>query len=560
MSLQTDKNEIKTHKTIRLSRQLLLVALTMFLLMSIFQTIEHLIDPQLTTLQSHISTIIFGTAIAVVSAYAVLRKYHELLRRLSEEIGRRQRTENELSTSRQFIVDIINNIADPIFVKDRDHRFILANTAMRDIAGRTPDEIIGKTDYAIFPKEEVDIFYVSDDEVLTTGMENTNEEKVTDRHGKTRTFVTRKTLITDISGNKFIVGVARDITERKLIEEQIRYISLHDRLTGLFTRLYFEEELHRLDTARELPMSLIMADVNGLKLTNDVFGHQEGDRLLKTVANILQSSCRDEDIITRWGGDEFIIILPRTEYSVARKITSRIKKMCDDNKDVPIPVTVALGIATKNNENTPLSDVLREAEENMYKNKFLGNKATQDLFLSTLMKKVGAKSSYIIEHMKRMEQVIDEFGKPMGLSDKEIKDLQNSFYIHELGKVVIPAGILLKNEPLSPDEWAVMIKHSEAGYRIAHAFDVYAPVADAILSLHEHWDGKGYPRRLKDEKISFVSRVLLILVAFDVMTHPRPYGPTLSRDEAVAELRRNAGTQFDPALIAKFEEILSVKV
>jgi len=161
----------------------------------------------------------------------------------------------------------------------------------------------------------------------------------------------------------------RDITERKDAEEKIRYLSFHDGLTGLYNRVYLEKEMERLDTERQLPIGIIMADINGLKLANDTFGHEVGDEMLKQTAEILRSSCRREDIIARWGGDEFVIFLPQTTEEDAKAICQRIDEKCKETYVKDIPLSLALGTAIKYNTNKDLAEILKVAEENMYKHK-----------------------------------------------------------------------------------------------------------------------------------------------------------------------------------------------
>ncbi len=163
------------------------------------------------------------------------------------------------------------------------------------------------------------------------------------------------------------VSIFKDITKQKQYEKEVEFISFHDKLTGLYNRYYFEEELKRLDTQRQLPISIIMADVDGLKNVNDRFGHSLGDKLIIEVANLLKDSCRKEDIIARWGGDEFIIFLPKTSEESALEVLNRIIEAYHSQKlDDEINISVSLGFATKNEENKNMEAVIEKADKNMY--------------------------------------------------------------------------------------------------------------------------------------------------------------------------------------------------
>ena len=170
------------------------------------------------------------------------------------------------------------------------------------------------------------------------------------------------------------LATARDLTEIHHAEEKIRYLSFHDSLTGLYNRAFADEELQRLDTPRQLPLSIIMGDVNALKLINDVFCHYDGDRLIKTIASFLQQASRKEDIVARWGGDEFVVILPQTKYEEAQEICGRVKRLCQSAPADPIQPSIALGAASKERVEQNIKEVLAEAEDTMYSNKLLEGK------------------------------------------------------------------------------------------------------------------------------------------------------------------------------------------
>ena len=350
--------------------------------------------------------------------------------------------------------------------------------------------------------------------------------------------------------------------ELAIQNEKILYISHHDFLTGLYNRSFFEEEKRRLDTGRQLPISIIMGDVNGLKMINDGFGHHEGDKVLIEIAEILKSCCRSEDLISRIGGDEFAILLPQTDDLSAQQICSRIYDTCKNyvSEENLIQPSISLGYATKISENEGIDEILKAAEENMYRHKLLESRSAHSSILVSLRAIMFEKSQETEEHAERMMRLSKEMGLALGLSDSQLNELELLSALHDIGKMSISSGILGKSGKLNEEEWVEIRKHPAAGFRIAQATSELRPIAKYILCHHERWDGKGYPQGLKGESIPMLSRILTIVDSFDAMTNSRPYRSALTFEEAMEEIRNNSGTQFDPDLSRLFLKILSKKV
>lgn len=355
----------------------------------------------------------------------------------------------------------------------------------------------------------------------------------------------------------FIVGSSRDISEERRIIENLKHTSFHDSLTGVYNRTFFEEQLHNVDTEGQLPLSLIIGDVNGLKLANDAFGHKEGDRLLKKVAEILRSSCSENDIIARMDGDEFAIIMPRTNEREATKISNRIKELSATGVPDPILPSIAMGLATKTDSSQTMDDIFKQTEDRMYKNKLSEGKSVRSSVINSLIKTLEERTHETEEHAQRMKALAVNLGRMLGISNTGLDELSLLAVLHDIGKIAIPDGILTKTGCLTREEWVIMRKHCEIGYRIAVSSPELVSIANGILCHHEHWDGKGYPQGLKGEEIPVTSRIINIVDAFDAMTNDRSYHKAVTKAEAVKELKRCSGTQFDPDIVKAFIDMIS---
>ncbi|MDS1029225.1 diguanylate cyclase [Bacillota bacterium LX-D] len=481
-------------------------------------------------------------------------EFHDITAELAEDENKLEKIkiEEALQNEQAQLLSLLESIDEPIFVSDLEsYEILFANQNVKDIFG---SDIVGKKCFQVMEKRDRPCKSCADQ----VGKWQTYQ---TFRFEKFNQIAQKHYQITDRiikwpDGRNVRLEIAVDITEIIKREKEITYLSYHDKLTGLYNRAFLEKELHRLDTEKKLPISLIMGDVNGLKLVNDVFGHQQGDKLLKLIAKILCASCRSQDIIGRWGGDEFVMLLPETPEPIANEICERIKRHCNQYNCAEFSPSISLGYATKDKHNEDINSILTKAEDYMYKHKLLESRSHHNYILASMKKTLYERSCQIEEHADRIVEICKKVGSMMKLSGDQLNDLEVFAMLHDIGKIAIKDSILNKPGKLTEEEWLEMRKHPEIGYRIAQTVPELMPIAKYILAHHERWDGKGYPQGLKGKEIPLLARILAIADAYDAMTEDRPYRKAMSSVEAREELVRNAGTQFDPEILQYFLSIL----
>lgn len=355
-----------------------------------------------------------------------------------------------------------------------------------------------------------------------------------------------------LNGKKVFHALCRDVSGRKQMEQKLEYLSYHDQLTGLYNRRFFEDELKRLDNEESLPLTIVMADVNGLKLINDSFGHAMGDELLSKVAQVLKKGCRANDIIARLGGDEFIILLPKTDSYEGEQIVRYIRELALKEKVGTINISISFGWETKNSYEDIVGEVLKKAEDNMYKKKLFESPSMRGKTIKAIINTLHEKNKREEQHSHRVSLLCKSMGEALGFNEREIDELKTVGLLHDIGKIAIEENILNKPGRLTIDEYQEIRRHPEIGYRILSTVNDMSEMAEYVLAHHEMWNGEGYPKGLKGEEIPIQSRIIAIVDSYDAMTSERSYRSALPEAFAVEELQKNAGIQFDPQLIKVF--------
>ena len=428
-----------------------------------------------------------------------------------------------------------------------DYRFLMVNNAFESATGLNAERVRGKTVKEILPDTEqywIDTY----GKVAMTGqsMSFSNYAKELDKHFKVNVY-------SPSSG--YFVTIFMDITLEKKALERIEHLSYRDQLTGLYNRHFYSEELSRLDVERNLPFSVAMIDVNGLKLTNDAFGHLSGDRLLNCIADVLKDECRADDIICRVGGDEFVVLLPGTSHKDAELIVKRIYRAIERQKVDKVIVSASIGWGTKIHKDQEMDDVLRKAEDYMYKKKVTESQSMRNQTIKSIMQTLNESDIAEKIHSERVSGICKDIGQFMGLDGETIKELEIAGLLHDIGKIAIDNSILNKLGSLTEIEFIDVKRHAEVSYQILRSADVYARMAEAVLSHHERWDGNGYPRGLANQRIPLIARIIAVADAYEAMTGQRPYKNAVGHEEALEELKRCSATQFDPDIVQAFIQI-----
>lgn len=452
---------------------------------------------------------------------------------------------------------LMDALPSMVWLLDREGKIVRANRAAANFF-KIPETRTHRLDPRdLYEKQFVERIQNENLELICCGHEIRNRmERFTSCQGAEHWARTDRIPVLDKNGA--VVGllfIAQDVTEQYQVQAYMEYLHIHDRLTGLFNRKYFESCLKRAYEPHNLPVTFIMADINGLKLVNDALGIEWGDFLLEITARRLARALRQGDILARWGSDEFIAMLPSCEQGQAACVMEHIREECGSFPEIPVPVSLSMGMATRSQSGQEITLVIKEAEEMMNRHKLTEALSARSSFVLSLQKTLWTRSNETEEHCERVRRTAISIGKALCLPENELDNISLLAALHDIGKIAVPDVILEKTGQLLPEEWSYIHRHPEIGYHIAISCPEIAPIAEAILHHHERWDGRGYPRGMQGSEIPLLSRIIAVADAFDVMTTGRSYQQAVSIEEARLELRRCSGSQFDPLIVKSFLEL-----
>lgn len=367
--------------------------------------------------------------------------------------------------------------------------------------------------------------------------------------------------------------------------ERLKNLANEDGLTGVYNHRFFQDSLRMKIISSEKqnkPVSLIFIDIDYFKHYNDLYGHQKGDAVLKKLGNLLKDNIRKGDIAARYGGEEFAVILPNTIEEEAILIAENIRSLVEktyfegEENQPNGKITISMGISTYPDKAKNDRELINSADDALYRAKFFNKNRVEtytsildelkkdieekdiDLVTSikTLISVINAKDRYTYGHSERVVMYSRLLAQKLQLSEEDTKTLIYGAYMHDIGKINISKEILNKKMPLNNEEWEILKQHSMNGVEIIKSVESLNDVAPLILYHHERYDGNGYPERLRGEDIPFLARILVVVDSFDAMTSNRPYNKRKTYEEAIEELKRCSGTQFDPFITMQFIEVI----
>lgn len=367
--------------------------------------------------------------------------------------------------------------------------------------------------------------------------------------------------------------------------KKLENLANEDGLTGLYNHRFFYDAFDGIMKTSEKEnklVSMMLVDIDYFKIYNDVNGHQMGDEVLRTIGFILKNSFRKDDIVARYGGEEFAIALPNTCEADAIKLAERLRSKIEktyfpgEENQPNGKVTVSIGTSIYPNKAKNAIELFKSADDALYRAKFFDKNRVEsytsildelkidtedehrDIIttIKTLISVINAKDKYTYGHVERVVIYSRLLADKLELNEKNKKELIYGAYMHDIGKINIPKEILNKNMPLTTEEWEIMKQHSENGVEIIKSVESLKEIAPLILHHHERYDGTGYPDNLKGNDIPYLVRILTVADCFDAMTSSRPYNKRKTYKEAIDELKRCSGTQFDKDIVDAFVQVI----
>ena len=508
-----------------------------------------------------------GSTVWIVDRGTILSdKYGKPLRMLgsTSDVTEQKIAEKELLKEKETLHATLLSLRDGIIATDNNGYITLINHSAEIMTGYTKDEAIGKDFNEVFrlistktktQTKKCKFDYFKENLIKNDNNVKENEKILLTSNGD-EIRISKKISPIILSENETIgfVIAFRDITAKYNNQKKLEYLSLHDELTGLYNKRVMEDVINKLDTDRNYPLTVMVLDLNNLKLTNDVFGHAKGDDLVQRAAQFLTRTFRAEDFIARTGGDEFCVILPKTSEEIAKKIKEKVQNESPDQMLGVVGFSFAVGYSVKTNKDELIEDILRQADSGMYRDKQKSRKRYKDILLAGYQERNYEEIISEEDHTYGVSKFAASLYEALGKREDEVSTFRQAVELHDIGKVAIPTEILNKKEELTDRDIVIIKEHSRASYQILRILHLYEEFAESILYHHERIDGTGYPLGLEGDSIPLESKVIAIADAYESMISGRVYKEVLNKEDAIQELRINSGTQFDSELVELFIE------
>ncbi len=450
----------------------------------------------------------------------------------------------------QFITD---KLEDVVFLQDENFCIFYINESVSRLLGLNQQELMHQEASSLYHPEDRTEVTDAIQILKESSREIAFEVRMRHRDGYYIWVESRVRMFTS-DGKRVIMSINRDISQRKQTEEQIKFMTFHDSLTGLFNRNYFEQEMRRIAEGRYSQVGLIICDVDCLKFINDTLGHKSGDKLIQAAGATLLSSFRVSDMVARIGGDEFAVLLPDASRKDLDQAVKRIKKnmrrFSRQNRELPLHMSIGSSLAEK--PPLDMQALFKQADDAMYQNKLYNKRMHKADAFHILMSILKKRDPDTQKRRKQLESILKKMANSLQISDQDRDFLLLFAKVFNIGLLGVPQEIVAKDSSLSPEERQILHQQSETAYRIAQHTSELQPIAEWIYKQHEWWNGQGYPTGTSGEDIPLPSRLMAVARAYTAITTPRPHRPAKSHAQALAELQKGAGTQFDPHLVQIF--------
>jgi diguanylate cyclase (GGDEF)-like protein/PAS domain S-box-containing protein/putative nucleotidyltransferase with HDIG domain len=458
----------------------------------------------------------------------------------------------ESANREQFFELVLEESPSPIAIYDKKGNFLHINDAWVNECGYQRNELDNVYTWLDLVTCIQDDKEISQKSKIDTIFEQSEVEyKVKTKHNGIRIWHENISTTTLESDNSTIyIAVAKDVTDQKEYENELLDLSYSDFLTGFYNRRYFHEIFVK-DFKYKKNTQVIYGDLNNLKRLNDTYGHNYGDEAIKFCSEILRKHFADKGTIFRFGGDEFLLIVSYKNSTDLMNTINKVQLEINKRKQEAVPIGISFGIHEMDKSDT-LNYSITQAETKMYTNKTFDLTSSRSGIIDIILTILFEKDSETERHSKRVQEICIKVAEHFGLDDNDKNLLIHGGLLHDIGKILIPSEILLSVDKLTREEYEVIKTHSFLGYRILSTQSQLVDIANIVLAHHEHVDGSGYPNNLKGNEINFIAKILHVIDAFEAMTSNRPYREKKSNEEAIAELIRCSGTQFDSDIVERF--------
>jgi diguanylate cyclase (GGDEF)-like protein/PAS domain S-box-containing protein len=482
---------------------------------------------------------------------------HDEISGLADSINRMlqslEAAQNELRESEAATHALLSGMPDSLLRIDKDG-FLLDYKTGRDRVFAVPAKLLAGNSIAeAFPPRLTEKLLTGVAQVLATNEPQWFEHE---------TSVNKRPLYLEVrltkAGDNEALAVIRDLTEKRELEQSLRFANVRDPLTGLLNREGWEQQLASRQLPPDQPVGIAICDVDSMRLINESLGHDWGDKALFSLASVLRSVLPLDSLIARVGDDEFAALLLNHSDAEMQQLCQAIRAEVNNSSlmENSLQFSVALGCAAAMTTAISVHDIQKLATSRMRRDKLSQSQFARERFFQSLQAALATRDFVTQQHATRLWALCQPLAKIAGLPRRRLRELKLLTQYHDIGKVGIPDQLLFKKGRLTAGEMDTMKLHVEIGHRIAQSIPELSPMSDLLLKHHEWWNGQGYPLGLHETDIPLECRIFSIADAYDAMTHDRPDRTAFPGKEAAAELRRCAGSQFDPELVEEFLRLI----